>query len=254
MVENHKLEGIKVLVTRPEPQAGRLCQSIQERGGIAYNCPMIDIIPIQPALPVTKWKGYDWLVFVSANAVRFALAAGMAPMADIQIAAIGPATAAALEKAGFQVTCQAPPPFTSESLLSLPALQRVADKELLVVRGQGGRELLPKALADRGAAVTMVEVYRRAFPKKQVLERLHRALSENITVVTVTSGEILANLKQAAGGMLGRLLPLPVIVISERLVCLARSEGFRQIILAESASNVSILRALEQWRLATAES
>ncbi len=254
MVENHDLKGIKVLVTRPEPQAGRLCQSIQERGGVAYNCPMIDIIPICPTLPLAEWKGYDWLVFVSANAVRFALAAGMAPMADIRIAAIGPATAAALEKAGFRVTCQAPPPFTSEGLLSQPALQKVADKKLLIVRGQGGRELLPKALADRGAAVTTVEVYRRAFPKKQVVEKLQGALSENITVVTVTSGAILANLKQAASGMLGRLLPLPVIVISERLACRARNEGFRRIILAESASNVAILRAIEQGRLATAES
>ena len=254
MVEDWDLTGIRVLVTRPEPQASRLCQSIQERGGVAYNCPMIDITPLQPALPLAEWRRYDWLIFVSANAVRFALDVGMRPMADVRIAAIGPATAKVLEKAGFPVTCQAPAPYTSESLLTVPALREVAGQKLLIVKGQGGRELLQETLRDRGAEVSVAEVYRRTCPRQQAVERLHQVLSENITVVTATSGEILANLIKAANGMTGRLLQLPIVVVSERLADLARIKGFTHIIIAASASDMAILKAIEQWRVAAAES
>lgn len=239
------LKGRRILVTRPRAQARVLAHEIAARGGIAKLCPMLEIVPLPPP-PPGWWEGYDWIVFVSANAVRTALAAGLPPRVSARLAAIGPATATALKNAALPVACQAPPPYTSESLLLQPPLQQVTGQKILIVRGVGGRPLLAEQLTRRGARVSLLELYRRLPPAAETVERLRSSLAEGLDGVLVSSGEALNNLCRATGDQLDSLCSLPLIVSSERLASMARETGFADVTTASSAVDADMLSALEK--------
>src|SRR5690606_17336275 len=77
--------------------------------------------------------------------------------------AVGPGTAAVLEKHGLHVSF--PTTATnSEALLALPELQHIDGMKALIVRGSGGRELIAETLRGRGASVDYAELYLRAVP------------------------------------------------------------------------------------------
>ncbi len=239
------LQGRQIGVTRPRHQAANLCRMIAARGGLSHLCPMIEIVPAATPLSPNWWWGYEWLVFVSANAVRFAMAAGLrSPTA--RLAAIGRATATALEKNGLQVACQAPAPYTSESLLEQRPFQQVKGCRILIVRGVGGRPKLAEVLVRRGAEVSLAELYQRLPPTEESVERLRTCLEKGLDALLVTSGRILDNLQRAAGGRIDRLRSLPLIVTSERLAGVARAAGFSDVTVAASALDAAMLAALEE--------
>ncbi|BCX88711.1 hypothetical protein MIN45_P1080 [Methylomarinovum tepidoasis] len=236
------LAGRRVLVTRPEHQAENLCRLLRARGAEPWPCPMLRLAPLPPPSPAW-WQGYDWLIFVSANAVRFARDAGLPARIAAKVAAIGRATAAALEKSRLTVACQAPPPYTSESLLTLPVWDEIGGRRVLIVRGRGGRPELGQALARRGAEVACAELYRRLPPAPESVTRLHEGLAAGLDAVLVSSGEVLANLIAAAGA---RLRELPLVAPSERVAAQARQAGFEDVTVAASALDEVMVAALQR--------
>ena len=159
-----RLKGIGVLVTRPDHQAGHLCQLIEAEGGAAVRYPALAIKPRPDRAAVRAAVGptdrYDLVIFVSANAVRFG-ADILGQRRDAPIAAIGQATAAALNAAGYRVSLMPAEGADSESLLSLPQLALMTGQRVLIVRGSGGRDLLHEVMTARGAQVQYAEVYTR---------------------------------------------------------------------------------------------
>ena len=154
------LKGVGVLVTRPLAQSVELVAAIQSKGGNAICFPVIEIVPRATA-DVTADAAVlprpDIAIFVSSNAV----AHGISFADGASLAAIGPATAAAIESAGQSVAIKADQGFDSESLLAAPELQDVAGKEIRIIRGASGRERLATTLRERGAAVSYLAVYDR---------------------------------------------------------------------------------------------
>ena len=134
------LTGIGVLVTRPEHQAEHLCQLIEAEGGAAVRYPALDIRPRPDRAAVRAAVGpadrYDLAIFVSANAVRFG-ADLLGERRDLPLAAVGQATAAALNAAGFRVSLMPEEGADSESLLALPQLAQMEGKRVLIDRGNG---------------------------------------------------------------------------------------------------------------------
>ena len=240
------LKGRRILVTRPRDQARVLARKIAACGGVPKICPMIEIEPLPPP-PSGWWQGYDWMIFVSANAARMALAAGLPSRLPVRLAAIGPTTAGVLERAGLPVACQAPPPYTSESLLSRPEFTAAAGRRLLIVRGVGGRRLLGEELTRRGATVVHLALYRRQPPGSDAIAALQAGLREGVDAVLATSGEILNHLRQAAGTGLLQLLRLPLLVAGGRLARLAAQAGFSEVVTAASARDEAMLAALERY-------
>lgn len=242
------LRGRGVLVTRPAHQAEGLCRLIESAGGRARRFPTLVIAPIQgeraQALLAEHW---DLVYFVSPNAVRcaHALVRGRQPWLHArQVAAVGDGTARALQATGRIADLVPSGRFESEELLALPALARMDEQRVLIVRGEGGRGLMAETLRQRGARVSIAEVYRRSCPEVDPSPLLAR-WSEQIDWVTVTSEQILRNL-MAILGPAGRerLLVTPLVVIAERTADTARRLGFREIVLAERASDEAILAAL----------
>lgn len=194
------LAGCGVLITRPEHQSQELAAGVKAAGGDVFHFPAIDIIgrdmhDIRQELATLAEP--DIIVFVSRNAVTHGLAA--VKDCHARIAAVGPATRHAIESAGGTVDIFPEHGFDSEHLLEHAALQDVEGRNVMIVRGQSGRELLAETLRERGANVDYLCVYERTpyQPTPDELENLESALGEGrIRFVTVMSVETLECLVQ----------------------------------------------------------
>lgn len=250
--DGSSLQGLGVLVTRPEHQADALCQLIEHWGGMAIRCPALLISEPQDWTPAraifARLADYELAIFTSANAVSRALPlilerGGIPP--SLEIAAIGQATAQALARHGIAHCLHPATGFNSEAVLALPRVQNVAGQAVMIVRGEGGRELLAETLTARGAVVAYAEVYRRERPTADLQPLLDRWQRGEIGTVVVTSSETLRNLFDMLG-VAGQddLRQTVIITVSDRTRQLAAQLGCRHLRLAREASDHAIVAAL----------
>lgn len=230
--------GFGVLVTRPAAQAEVLCRLIEDAGGEAIRLPLLEIQPSVIDNAAMRPEDWDWLVFVSANAVRCAfewLGPQWLDGSRAKIAAIGHATAQALTERGVAVDLKPKQQFNSEALLASPEWAEAAGQRFLLVRGAGGRALLAETLRARGGVVGYAEVYRRVLPATDVRGLLARWRAGGVGAVTVTSGETLDNLFHLLAENAGELMSkTPVVVIGERLAAHARGLGCARVAAADA--------------------
>ena len=245
---------MSILVTRPEPEASKLVERLQRVGRNAFAFPLLETKPgpdlsMLPAVLQSMSEG-DILVSVSPAASRFAgeylLSIEAAWPETIDYYSIGRKTALVLHQyCAKQVTF---PEFNaiSETLLSLPNLQQVAEKNILILRGNGGRPMLGDTLHQRGAHVRYSECYQRVPVEYAGDVQAKRWRKLGISTLVVTSGEMLTLLYQLIPEVdrFNWLIHCRLIVVSQRLAELANSYGFREVIIAESADNDALFRAL----------
>ena len=244
-----QLNGALVLVTRPAAQAEQLCQLIELAGGKALRFPTLEIhaASVDDA-SIQKALNSQWLIFTSTNAVYFALKAFSGKMSQLkclQLAAVGQATASALQQADLTVACVPTTEFSSEGLLAEPAMQSVADQQITIVRGVGGREKLAQTLKNRGAHADYLEVYSRRQPTMDNSQLVNALKANQLHAITITSGEALQNLLpmlDESAAVLVRKLPL--VVVSERIRHLAQELGFTQIAVSLQPTDAAILETL----------
>ncbi len=222
-----------VLVTRPEAQAGPLCRRLAAEGYRPLLIPALSIVPDhdpnQIDASLEQWQSWDFIVFISVNAVNFAwpLISGKMTGCNARLVAIGAATAQALADKGFPAAITPAKGFDSESLLAMPAFARLKGCRVLLVRGHGGRELLAETFAARGAEVDLLEVYRRDCPTVCPPEALAELDCCRLKATLVTSAQSLDCLMQLmSGARLAKLRSAPLIVFSERIASLAKKQGF----------------------------
>lgn len=250
------LQGVAVLVTRPEHQAMPLCRMLSAEGADCLRLAAIEIKPLaerhQLAERLQALESYELIVFVSTNAVRFG-AALLAQRRDLPLAAVGPATLRALNQAGYRVAVLPESGFDSEGLLAHPRLAQLAGRRVLIVKGAGGRDLLAKTLQERGATVDYACVYERqaAAPSAAELAKLAAEFEPApVKVITATSLDIGAHLLSLATPELRALFEqahwlVPSARIDAGLAELGLSAPR---ILAASAEDQDLLAALLRWR------
>lgn len=246
------LSGLRVLVTRPAPQAENLCRMIEAQGGIAVRLPLL---AIQPTAHPARAEGvlaaartYDAWIFTSANAVRHAERLCRQPWPP-RIAAVGAATAAALEAGGIEVQMAPLSAHSSEALLALPEFADVRDRRILIVTGEDGLDLLARTLFERGAHVEIAEVYRRV-PLPYDAEAMLSAL-RGVDLIVVTSGEALTHLfNLTPEGSRATLLKKQLAVPSARVLEQSTALGFAHPpVITQPMSDAAIVRALTEWRI-----
>ncbi len=141
-----------------------LCRLLELQGASTLRLPALEIKPVgnrrETAARLGALENFDVIIFTSANAVRFG-ASLLDQKRGLTLAAMGPATARALNHAGYRVAVQPPQTFDSESLLRHPKLERPAGSRILIIKGGNGRPFLEQELARRGAQVATADVYRR---------------------------------------------------------------------------------------------
>ena len=256
------LQGVGVLVTRPEQQAMPLCRLLEAEGASTLRLPAIEIKASgdrRETLPrLGALRDFDVIIFTSANAVRFG-ASLLDQQRDLTLVAIGPATARALNQAGYRVVGVRPAAaspgagFDSETLLMHPKLARPAGQRILIVTGSNGRPFLEQELTRRGAEVVMAEVYRRVAttPSPAILASVLDSFTEGaVQVITATSLEIAVNLLGLATPALRiEFEHVHWLVPGERVATGVRELGLTAPILsATSAEDQDLVSALIRWR------
>lgn len=245
------LSGAHILVTRPEHQAENLSRLIVEHEGIAVRFPTLEIVSrndnrIKPTL--ANLDRFQWVIFISANAVNFALKAnsGKIPRTkSVHFVAVGQATAQAMKMAGLPVDLVPEYGYNSEALLAMPELQQIEGQNLLIVRGEGGREQLATTLRSRGAEVDYLEVYKRIIPRVDSSPVVKLLAQQKLDVITVTSAEALQNLSIMLGEKNNKLLSLiPLVVVSDRIRRQAFDMGFNRIAVADRPTDTAILETV----------
>jgi len=195
-----RLEGLGVVITRPEPAASVLAAALLREGARPFVFPALAIEETQPTPKQEDALGRlpecGLAIFISANAVERGLAvarrSGPWP-AHTRVAAVGEATAQALRNSGFATVISPKERHDSEALLALPELRSVKGENIVVFRGEGGREHLRDVLEDRGARVDYVECYRRSRPRTDPAPLLAAWARGDVHAVSALSAETLEN-------------------------------------------------------------
>lgn len=238
---------MKVMITRPLPQAEQLAMQLAKHGIDSIIFPTINIEPIidDPIVMqhAKKLSSYHAVIFISVHAVENAFHyVTAADLSAVTVLAIGEATAKALSNHGVTVDIVAPPPYNSEALLTVRALQYLAEKRILIVRGRGGRQFLADQLMCRGAVVSYAEVYQRLCPKTDATMALSQ-LPDYISITSNTNLQYLYEMTPIAQRQ--HLLRIPLLVSSQRAAVFASELGFQQpAVLASSASIDAVVEAL----------
>lgn len=172
------LAGCRVLVTRAREQAGSLSQGVVSLGGEPVEFPVVRIAPLDDyrcldealdqiaAGAVAGRPAFDWAIFTSVNGVRALMERVQQRGGDIRswqgirLAAIGPATAAALASFGLKVDLM-PPEYVGEAVVeALQAREEsLAGKRILLVRALKARAVIPDELRELGAEVVVAPAY-----------------------------------------------------------------------------------------------
>ena len=233
-----------------------LCRLLEIQGASTLRLPAIEIKAIgnrrDTAAQLGALENFDVIIFTSTNAVRFG-ASLLDHKRDLTLATLGPATARALNQAGYRVQVQPAGNFDSESLLLHPRLERLAGRRILIIKGSNGRPLLERELTLRGAHVVAAEVYRRvpSTPSQAMLDgMLDRFTAGAVQVVTATSLEIASSLlSMATPALRGEFERVHWLVPGERIAAGVRERGLlAPLLVAASAEDHDLVAALIRWR------
>jgi uroporphyrinogen-III synthase len=252
---NGPLAGLTVVVTRPRAQAGTFIELARADGAHCIAAPAIEIEPVAPDAEEqgrAATGAFDWVVFTSANAVQHGLR--WLPPTGARLAAIGRATARALEAEGRRVSAR-PDSASSEGILALDAFAAPRGRRILVVKGRGGRTLLRDELVSRGAEVVSLDVYVRR--PTEIDDRTCRELQAALQggrvdcVVAVTSADVLELFLARLGAERAQTARQNTLLApAPRVVTAARRLGWDgPIVESATAEDTVMLDALRaHWR------
>ncbi len=259
MSQNLPLTNKHIMVTRPAHQASALIHLLEQAGARVYCQPLIEISAIDKPTTaieqVKKLSNTNIAIFISQNAVthgiRLIQQYGTLP-AQLKLATVGLGSATLLETLTKRPVDIIPErSYTSEGLLAQPELQNVAEKNITIFRGIGGRNLLAETLRERGAQVEYAEVYQRRCPAIN-LQRLAKTWQQQpIDAICITSGEGLDNLvaniskKTAPEQLRTAILNCRLVIVNQRIESRLQQHGFTQTaIITDNVSDNAIVDAI----------
>ena len=244
-----------IVITRAAHQAGELKMRLEDAG---FHTLLYPAIAIQPPADVRALDAalrhacrYDWLIFTSANAVEAvarrldALRLGPDVLQGPNVAAVGPATARAVERRLGLTVDLIPPKAVGESLLdalSIPAGQRA-----LLPRAAKARDVLPEGLRARGVQVEVVTAYETALG--QGGDDLPAALhSGQVDAITFTSPSTVRNtlirLEREASLGVDALAGVAIACIGPVTADAAREAGLRVDVMPAEYTAAGLVQAL----------
>ncbi len=204
--ERLPLFGKRIVITRDARQAADLAEPLEALGAEALLLPVIEIQPAADSAPldraIAQLETYDWIIFTSANGVRFFIECLDASRRDLRslrakLCGIGPATSAAIEALHLKVD-RMPEEYVAESLLESLSGEDLDGKRVLLPRASVARDLVPVELRRRGATVDVVEAYRTMLPEA-ASQRATQVLARKPHWITFTSSSTVQNFIAAAG-------------------------------------------------------
>jgi len=254
--ENRPLFGKRVLITRTRRQASTLARLLSDEGAIPVELPSIEIDPIEDreavdaAIETLRTGGYAWCGFTSANAVELFLehlaerGLDSRAFASAKIAAIGPATARALEELGLRADV-VPAEYVAEAVVEAMRILVSPGDRVLLPRAESARAELVSGLEALGATVDEVPIYRAAVPSEASPEVLAELREGRIDVVTFTSSSTVRNLVAMLGDSSALERPL-IACIGPITTKTAREAGLRVDVMASEYTVEGLVTAMKE--------
>ncbi len=248
LINRFPLDGKRIVITRARDQAQILSDKIRALGGVPVEMPAINIAPVSDFAALDEALDhaaqYDWVVFTSANGVRAVAERLAARGLEIhrlsigKLAAIGPATARALEALGLTVDF-VPAKFLGEQVArELPAEPGC---RVLLLRADLASDVLARVLSERGMVVTNVDAYRTVMPEWRAKEWQH------VDAITFTSSSTVSNLKAMLGEQREQLGHVDVFCIGPVTAETARQAGWRPSAVAVEHTIDGLLAAIVDY-------
>lgn len=233
----------RVLLTRPCVKSNQLTKLLSEHNIFSLSHPLVESHAVNNIDNLMCIDEADIVIAISENAVRFACPSiSYWPQETIYLA-VGSATQSQFTTLG--IAAKTPNYPTTEGLLALPCLSQVQNKNVIIIRGQGGREVLAETLVQRGAKVSYLEVYRRQLLDMNTQDCERQWQQHQINTIVVTSGDILQHIYANIGEKsLSWLQDLWLVVPSDRVATMAKKLGANHVTISHGADNQSILKIL----------
>ncbi|OCH05804.1 uroporphyrinogen-III synthase [Aliivibrio fischeri] len=243
-----------ILVTRPEQESQALCDALNQSGHPAISHPLITIHPGNELsqLPrlFSSLNDGDFIIAVSQHAVeytqKYLKQLQLEWKQEVNYIAVGQKSAQHLKKY-ISDPVHYPTHSDSEHLLALPVLQNATGKKAIILRGNGGRDLIYQVLNDLNVDVTYCEAYQRQAIAFDASIKTREWQEKNVNTLIVTSGEQLSFFtSQFTGTDLNWVLKLRLLVPSERINQFAKELGYQHIETVGGASNSDLLHYISE--------
>src|SRR5215471_2411803 len=254
------LAGRTVIITRQKDQAADMAGILEGAGASVIFCPTIETVPPD------SWSGldesisrvstYDWIVFTSANAVRFFnrrlsdLGLGISTIDSLTSCCIGPATASALASTGARVDVTAADSTAEGALQAIihysGGAAAVKGKRFLIPRAQVARQFLPEELRKLGAAVDTVDAYKTVKPDLDRRAITSMLQERRISAITFTSPSTVEHFFDlvASPSLAGLLKGVLIACIGPVTAAAARQRGLDFIVQPDSHNAGALARAI----------
>jgi uroporphyrinogen III methyltransferase/synthase len=253
--ENKPLFGQRILITREYTEA---YERLEDRGAEVIEFPTIKVVPPGDMGPLDKAIGriadYDWLVFTSANGVRFffrrffELQRDIRDLHGVRICSIGEKTEKVIREYGLRVD-MIPSSFRAEGLVeAFSEKGGIKGRRFLLPSAEVIRDVFPQKVREMGGEIDTPAAYRAVKPERHA-RRIERFLREGrITVATFTSGATFRNFCELIGKRHRELLEKVTIAaigpVTERAI---REGGFNVHIVPDKATIDAMVEAIENY-------
>jgi uroporphyrinogen III methyltransferase/synthase len=260
--DRQPLFGARVLVPRAAAQAAAMAQQLRDAGAEPVIASAIRIAPPEDTSALSRAAqdvdAYDWLALTSSNGAHAFFhelaeqGKDARALGGVRVAAIGPATAAAIASYGVRPDVIADEHIgeaVADAILARHPSER--DKlTVLLARAAVARDALPERLRAAGVRVDVVAAYRTLPPLPEDAARLRSLVHEGgVDVVTFTSSSTVEHTLAALGaGALQALQKLTVAVIGPITRDTAQAHGIRVDVVAETYTTQGLIAALARHR------
>jgi uroporphyrinogen III methyltransferase / synthase len=196
--DNRPLFGRRVLVTRSRDQAPELVEMLEQTGAEAIEAPVLRIAPPLDAGPLERAaaapRSFDWIVLTSTNAVAALVGRVVAEAHDLRalagprLCAVGPGTAARLQRYGISPDLQPADHRVAGIIAAMADTGSLKGQRVLLPTSDSLTDTLGDDLRAAGAEVTEVTAYRATTVESDAHLGLYRQLLDRrIDAVTFTS-------------------------------------------------------------------
>ncbi len=245
------LAGKRILITRARNQTRVLADKIKELGGTPVEFPTIDFAPLEDFAQLdqslSRAGEFDWVILTSANGVHSVAkrleALGLPPaiLNKRRLAAIGPATAQALQDLGLQVDFVPSRYLGAQIAAELPVAR---GQSALLLRADIASDVLATGLLGRGVNVVNVPAYRTVMPA------FNPSDLAQVDAVTFTSSSTVRNLYEMLGGDWRTLGQAAVLSIGPVTADSARELGLHVDAIATEHTIEGLVAAMLAFYLA----
>ena len=225
------------LLLRPTTKIDTSVARFAEVGLDAVGCALIDIVPLSSDIKFSDYQADLIIVTSTAAADIFVERVQQDLATDIPIIAVGPSTAKKLACKFSRVNEAVPA--NSEGVVAAIQTRKIKPSQVLLLKGEGGRQLIQQSLAKVGITLVHQDLYKRVC--LQEAQFTQEFVQSDIHCIIATSAAFI----DAAYNYFEPewLNTIQWIVVSDRVKLHLAALGAKHIINSEGASDQCLIAA-----------